>query len=362
MKKRALFRTAVVAFGVVGLATSAGVAHAQTRPTAPAGKPAKPAKPEKPAPPKPEPKPAEPPSLAESLSGEAKSDYVAAKLLYGNGDFAGALVKFNAAYDKSKDPRLLWNIAACEKSLHHYASVLAYLRRYLTEGASVLTEAEKVDAEALVKLMLPLTATLDLSASETGARVYIDDALVGETPLAAPVVVDVGTCKIRIEKEGFQPYRETLKIGDSPRVKLVAKLDKAVTDATITVYTARANDPIYIDGALRGAGTWTGTVPSGSHSLRVAAPPMRPYDSEFSVRDGEIRTIALTLDDEPAKPSSGRVPTWVWIGGGVVIVSALVVGGYFLFKPDDERAATPVGTLDPGSVQASFPRPSFSWQ
>ena len=353
MITRLALHTSVV---LLALAASAGVAHAQPKP-APASKPARaPAKPGKP-----DPTPAGPPSLADSLNGEPKADYDAAKLLYGNGDYAGALVKFTAAYDKSKDPRLLWNIAACEKNLHHYASVLAYLRRYLAEGSAVLSDAEKVDAEALVKFIQPLTAALDLSVSESGARVYVDDALVGETPLAAPLVVDVGPCKIRIEKEGFEPYREALTIGDSPRIKIVAKLQKAITDATIVVYTARPNDPIYIDGALRGAGTWKGTVPGGTHSLRVSAPPMRPYEGDFSVRDGESKTIALTLEYEPSKPSV-RVPTWVWIGGAALVVVGGVVGGYFLFKPSDHPAATPVGTLDPGSVQASFPRGSFSWR
>jgi hypothetical protein len=346
---------------LIALASSAGMAYAQPKP-GPGAKPAKPAKPgAKPKPAAPEPTPAGPPSLADSLTGEAKADYDAAKLLYGNGDNTGSLVKFMAAYDKSKDPRLLWNVAACEKNLHHYASVLAYLRTYLTEGQAVLSDAEKLDAEALIKAIQPLTAALELSVSEPGARVYVDDALVGETPLAAPVVVDVGTRKIRIEKDGFEPYREALTIGDSPHIKIVAKLEKPVTDATLTVYTARPLDEIYIDGTMRGAGTWRGTVPSGTHTLRVAAPSMRPYQSDFLVKDREHKTIAITLDPEPTKPSAG-VPTWVWIGGAALVVAGGAVGSYFLFKPEDKQPATPVGTLDPGSVQASFPRAPFTWR
>lgn len=353
MIRRLALHTSVV---LIALATSAGVAHAQPKPVKPAAAPAKPA-----APVKAEPTPAGPPSLAESLIGEPKADYDAAKLLYGNGDNAGALVKFTAAYAKSKDARLLWNIAACEKNLRHYASVLAYLRRYLAEGQDVLTEAEKVDAEALIKAIQPLTAALDLSVSESGARVYINDSLVGETPLAAPVVVDVGTCKIRVEKDGFEPYREELTIGDSPRIKLVAKLEKAMTDATLSVYTARPKDEIYIDGALRGAGTWRGTMPGGTHTLRVAAPSMRPYESSFSLRERESKTIAVTLEGEPSKAKAG-VPTWVWIGGAALVVAGSVVGGYFLFKPDAQQPPMPVGTLDPGSVQASFPGAPFTWR
>src|SRR6478736_4874903 len=83
--------------------------------------------------------PAGPKPLAETLTGEAKSAYDSARVLFGDGDFGGALVKFQAAYDKSKDPRLLWNMAACEKNLRHYARTLQLVRRYAAEGGSVLT-------------------------------------------------------------------------------------------------------------------------------------------------------------------------------------------------------------------------------
>lgn len=348
-------RTHVALCSVLALLLAQGVdvVHAQPRPALPR----RPAAPAKPAPP---PAPAAPPSLSESLTGDAKADYEAAKLLYGNGDHAGALVKFTAAYDKSKDPRLLWNMAACEKSLRRYSNLVALLRRYLAEGQSVLSDAEKADAEALIKVSQPLTASLDLAVTESGARVFVDDNPVGETPLAAPIVVDVGPRKIRIEKAGFEPYREELVVGDSPRVKLVAKLEKAVTDATLIVYTARPKDEITVDGTLRGLGTWKGSVPSGSHTVRVTAPEMRPYQSDIFLREKESRTIAITLEREPVRPSAG-IPAWVWIGGGALVLAGGAVGGYFLFKPEDKQAETPVGTLDPGSVQASLPRAPLSW-
>ncbi len=336
-------RSVVVSVLLAFASSHAGVAYAQKP------KPKPPAAPEAPPP------PASPPSLSESLTGEAKADYDAAKLLYGNGDYAGALVKFTAAHDKSKDPRLLWNLAACEKNLRHYVNLLGYVRRYLAEGDSILTETEKSDARALLKATEALTTAIDLSVSESGARVFVDDTLVGDTPLAAPIVVDVGPRKIRIEKEGFDVYREEITAGDTPRIKLVAKLEKTVNEATLTVYTARPKDEIYLDGTLRGLGTWRGLVPSGGHTLRVSAPEMRSYQTDVFLHDKETRTISITLERErePARPAA--VPSWVWIGGAALAVTGLAIGGYFLFKPEDKQPELPVGTLDPGSVQASFP-------
>src|SRR5271154_4391087 len=80
---------------------------------------AQPARPSAPLP------PGAPKPLSQSLTGEAKAAYDAAKLLLGDGDFAGAAIKFRAAYDQAGDARLLWNIAACEKNQRHYARTMA---------------------------------------------------------------------------------------------------------------------------------------------------------------------------------------------------------------------------------------------
>src|SRR5258708_4144401 len=69
--------------------------------------------------------------LSQALTGQAKADFESGKLLAADGDFAGALIKFQSAYDQSKDPRLLWNAAFCQKNLRHYAKVIATLKRYL---------------------------------------------------------------------------------------------------------------------------------------------------------------------------------------------------------------------------------------
>src|SRR5438045_6826203 len=73
-------------------------------------------------------------TLSDSLKGIAKADYAAAKILYEDGDFQSALLKLKSSYEASKDARLLWNMAACEKNLRHYAEVARLVDRYLAEG------------------------------------------------------------------------------------------------------------------------------------------------------------------------------------------------------------------------------------
>src|SRR5437764_13820664 len=76
-------------------------------------------------------------TLAETLTGPAKSDYETARLLFTDGDFVGAEIKFKSAYETSHDARLLWNMAACEKSQRHYARAVDLVHKYLDAGQSM---------------------------------------------------------------------------------------------------------------------------------------------------------------------------------------------------------------------------------
>lgn len=296
--------------------------------------------------------PPEPPSLADTLEGEAKADYVSGRLLYADADFAGALVKFSSAYERTKDVRLLWNMASCEKSLRHYAKVLGLVRQYLAEGDTTLSPADKAEAQTLIGTIEPFTAALELTVTPAGARVTIDDLFVGEAPLAKPVIVDIGVRKIAVQKEGFEPITKELPVGGKPTASLSIALVEIVHEGKLAV-RAQPGQEIFLDGTRMGVGTWSGKLASGGHTLRVSAPEMRTHQTEIFLRDNESRTIDVTLERE-SKPSKG-VPTWVWVSGGALLVAGAVVGGYFLFRPEDKQADVPVGTLDPGNVQASFP-------
>ena len=93
------------------------------------------------------------------------------KVLFTDGDYAGSLVKFSSAFDVSKDPRLLWNMAACEKNLRHYAKALKLVRQYVADGDKVLADQDKQEAGELIKVMEPFTAKLKVTVDEPDAEV-----------------------------------------------------------------------------------------------------------------------------------------------------------------------------------------------
>jgi hypothetical protein len=295
------------------------------------------------------PPPPAPPSLTETLTGTAKADYEAGKLLFGVSDFAAALIKFNAAHDASGDPRLLWNIATCEGKLHHYAKAVGMLRGYLKDGGALLSDQDRNDASQTIQAMEPLTSTMRLTANETDADVFLDDQAVGKTPLD-PLLVDIGVHKVRVHKDEFGDASEDVTVNGGAPLLVDLKLHPVVHEGRVTI-TADPKDAIAIDGQATAVGSWSGALRSGGHTLRVTAPSMLPYQTEVLVQDGQSREIHVTLNPEPSK---GILPAWVWVGGGVLVAGGLATGGYFLFKPTSKYDG-PAGNIGPGIVYANMP-------
>jgi hypothetical protein len=294
-------------------------------------------------------------TLADSLSGQAKIDYEAARLLYQDGDAASALVKFQAAYELARDPHLLWNLAACQKQLRHYAEVEALLRRFLLEGGDRVTAADRSEATALLETIAPFLADVKILVSEQGADAFVDDGPVGRTPLAGPVRIALGRRRLRVEKKGFVRYDKEFEVKGGGELVLSVALRREVHEGRLRVFAGNG-DQIGIDGRSMGLGAWLGTLPSGPHLVEVTAPGKLPYRSDVVIVDQQTSTLRATLESHPQPAKSVIESSWFWTAGAVVLAAGLGIGGYFAFKPDESKPGAVRGSLDPGQVQLPLGR------
>jgi hypothetical protein len=296
--------------------------------------------------PKPDPRAAQagPKPLAESLTGVARAEYEAGKILFADGDFANAIVKFKKAHELSSDPRLLWNIAVCEKNLRRYSRMLDSIRRYLDEAGSVLTAEERQRADEIVATVQGFVSELHLRVDQKGADVLVDGEKVGVTPLAGKVMIDVGHRKITVRKQGFRDAVKEIEVTGGGKTELDVSLTKELHRGRLRV-EAGAEDIIALDGKVVGKGTWEGSIKSGGHTLRVTGEGMVPLQQEVLVKDGETRTVPVELEEEASDPTA----TILWVVGGVSLAAVAGVTSGFLFQ---RASADPVeGNIDPGTVQ-----------
>jgi hypothetical protein len=278
----------------------------------------------------------------------AKAEYEAGRILYQDGDFASALVKFERALELSKDKRLLWNVAVCEKNLRRYARVLKKLEEYKQLGPSQLTEQDFKDAAELEEAVKAFVSRVTFKVDQEGADVLVDEVVVGQTPLAGPVLVDVGERKFKVTKPGYVPFAQQQQIAGATDITIDVALAVEVHEGRLVV-EAGPNDTIFIDGNRMANRRWEGQLPSGPHTLRVTADGMLSYQSEVVIEDGQVRRIPVKL--EPT--DGGGVNPWILIvGGGVLLAAGAVTAGILLSQPGDP--ATTPGTIQPGTIQLSL--------
>jgi hypothetical protein len=292
--------------------------------------------------------------LSESLTGMARAEYEAGRILFNDGDYQGARLKFEKSYGISQDARLWWNIAAAEKNLRNYAKVITALDKYLKDGGELLTEQDREEAKRLVETVSTFVATVELSVQPAGAIVSVDNVEVGTAPIAEPLRLDQGDRVFVVRKAGFLEHKETRRLGGGDNVKLVVSLKPEPTDGRVRIL-AGAGDSISIDGRVVGRSSWEGALPAGVHTLSVTSPKKRPYQSEIVVQVGQTSTARIALEAEVERRDGFWAGPWPWVVGGAVLAAGAGVGAYFVFRPEDE-AAPPIvdGTL--GNAQAPLLR------
>lgn len=281
-----------------------------------------------------------PAPLSQTLTGEAKSAYDSGKLLFEDGDSDGALAKFSHSYDLSHDPRLLWNVATCEKELRHYSRAATLVGRYLQEGGSRVSAEQRRSALETQAALRAFFVALKLNGVPEGATIFIDGNEVGRAPLSEPLQVDLGARTLRVEQAGFEPSETKLEVAGGGQLEVTVTLQRTTVASVIpprlTIVSSGARDIIAIDGEVMASQRWDGLLTVGEHSVRVTAPHKKPYQSNVRLLSGSNRSLQITLEDE--NPGSNL---WFWVAGGAAVVAGAAVGGYFLFKPQD-AAGTPL--------------------
>ena len=267
------------------------------------------------------------PALGQLLTGGDEVSYEEGKALFAREQFSAAAEAFGRVYEHAADARLLWNIAACEKKMRHYAKSLLLVQRYLVSEGERLDDGDRLEAERLIAALRPFTAPISVRSDEPGAEIFVDDVLVGTTPLPL-VLVDIGFRQVRARKAGFlEVTDDTFVDGRSPVavVVVVVRLTKARAEGRLNV-SAPSAASVFVDGRAVGSAPWSATVPSGTHVVRVTAPNRIAFEKEILVRGNEVRDVTVSLDAD----RSTRSRSWVWLAAGAVLTGAAAAGGYWV--------------------------------
>lgn len=142
----------------------------------------------------------DPKPLGEALTGEAKALYEIGKSSFDGGDVPGALGRFTRAHQLSSDPRLLWNMAACEAGLKHYSRAMTLVDRYLGESGALLTDKDRQQATRFRAAAKPLVATVTLLVP-SDVKITVDGEPV---PTSSILYLDQGKRRVTFARPGHR--------------------------------------------------------------------------------------------------------------------------------------------------------------
>ena len=118
------------------------------------------------------------PPLAKVLRGEALESYEGARQDFKSQRFAQALAGFVRAHALSREPRLLWNSAACLRKLERNAEALRILDTYLAQGSDELTPEELEEARRSQAALRELVATVRITTVPGDISVSVDGTVI----------------------------------------------------------------------------------------------------------------------------------------------------------------------------------------
>ena len=284
--------------------------------------------------------------VKESLTGQSYQDFVDGSALFNAGDPQGALLKYSRAYDASKEPRILYNMASCHQRLKHYVQARVFLRRYIDEAsaAGLLDAKGRTEADEFLSTFDRLIGRVTVDATPLGSLVQLDDADVGTTPLPGPIETEEGSHRVRVTKPGHHEWSTTIMVtGGGQETPVHAKLEIIRHEGRLLIQAIPKDATVRVDNLFAGLGSVDRVFPSGPHHVTVSAKGWRTREFEAVLIDDQVRRFDVTLDAEP------RSHVWAWVAAGAAVIGGVLVTSVVLANQHDERTR-PGGELGSGSL------------
>jgi len=125
---------------------------------------------------------------------------------------------------------------------------------------------------------------VSINADARGAKVYINDRFVGQTPYNTRLAQ--GEYSIRLTAEGFEDYAKNIDVNGD--VNLMADMQRRVRDYNINILVNVGGTKIFVDDRLVGTAQYRGRIQEGQHTVRVTADGYEEYVKNVDV-NGDVR-------------------------------------------------------------------------
>lgn len=219
--------------------------------------------------------------------------------LYKAGDPAAARDAFERAHASSGEPRILYNVAVCEKAMGHYARAIALLEKSLA-GAEPASDAYRRRASDALTTLRGFVAPVRLEASPADAVFTIDGTPVAENP----VLLDTGTHAIVARRNGYDAMTKVVTVRSPEPLQVRFGLEPSTQPGTVRV-TCREVPAceVRVGEEALGRAPVTFRREAGTYVVRATAHGRPVAERAIVVANGTTQDLAL----EGAPPPLARL-------------------------------------------------------
>ena len=177
-------------------------------------------------------------------------------------------------------------------------------------------EIEGLDREqSLTAELVPAWGDISMASLPSGADVFVDDELVGQTPLTAEILQ--GEHNLRIKLAGHKDWRKAIRI-TANEGQTITDINLEPADAVVQIITDPGQANVTVDGEYKGLSpVEVALAPGTTATVRVFKQGYTQASSTVAVRSGDNRTlrIDLTAETAPVRILANPADASVYIDG-----------------------------------------------
>jgi hypothetical protein len=153
------------------------------------------------------------------------------------------------------------------------------------------------EEQKIETILAPEPASLSIISTPAGARVFIDDKLVGQAPVAQDTLAP-GTHAVRAELAGYEPQQRSVELQN--RERRVEEFQLVRNAGTLDVMTDQPETKVAVDGSVKGTILASGDRPSeplkielpvGNHVLSLSKKGYSTVERTVAIKKGETLTV-----------------------------------------------------------------------
>ena len=292
-----------------------------------------------------------PPSRAQPGGAEANepsgAERARAKELRAEGDDAmvalrhdDALVAYEASWALVPDPLLLYNRGRAQQALGRFSEALDLFERFRAEAPTALRDTVP-RLDELIDGMRNASSTLLVSCNVAGAEVRVRERPQGTTPLGYPLRLNAGEATIRVEHEGYLPYKKTVVLPGGGSLSLDVVMKRDPRRARLVVRSTARGAMAFVDGRGIGVVPAEARVEPGEHEITVRHAELGEATTSVVIEGDERREVEVTLEE----PTAFYESWWFWTGIGVVAAGVVVISVAAVSEGPADEGDIPPGTI-----------------